>query len=209
MSEVNTPAQAAANWWADAIKAPRYDNGDPVTSMLATVLDADRARPTTSQQVRFADALQQRIEALLERMGEFGCTLTVDYGPDLILREAAEDAGLSSQEFPWKTRMWVYSDYVTVSAGYRARTVLVWASPDWLANRPACESQKYDEAKYVSNHDYHGEPWQCSLPKYHDGDCRYDTPLALCGMCGRPDGWYHDPDERGHMSDFHVFGAAR
>lgn len=202
-----TAAQAAAQWWASAIGAPTFDNGDGLQSMLGTLLAAGKPAPTVSEARSFADILAARIQTDLDRCREYGdLSIGVDYVPDRILAEAAREAGISTLRFPWKTMMWVNDDHVTVSAGYRAPTVLVWASEEWLANRPVCGTQKWDESK--TGRDYGGEPWTCSLPKYHDEQQhRFDSPLTLCAQCGRPDDWHHDREERGHMPDFHTFEA--
>lgn len=217
-STTTTAAQAAANWWAEAIgEPPRFDNGDRSTngqiiSMLATMAAAGQPEPTDGQREGFAALLATAIQAQLDRFPErdWAVTVGVDYGPDLILADAAKAAGVPTSRFPWKTMMWVYSDHVTVSAGYAAPTRLVWASEAWLADRPVCSTQGWDGAKHASaGRDYHGEPWACSLPIYHDEPHRFDTPLALCGKCQRTKGAYlHDREEWGGMPGFHEFEAA-
>ena len=51
--------------------------------------------------------------------GHYENNLHVDYGPDMLLSQAAEEAGLK-MEFPWKTNMWLHNDCVAVRNGYAA-----------------------------------------------------------------------------------------
>ena len=199
-------AIAAAQWWAEAIKAPRFDNGDPngMAGMLATLVAARSPEPTEQTSTDFTTALATLIDGRLSRYPSL--TVGVDYGPDAILYDAAVAAGISGSRFPWKTVMWIELDHVTVSAGYGAAARLVWASDEWRENRPQCLIQKWDD-KQVGR-DYHGEPWQCSLPKYHDGKCQFDLPLALCSKCGHPEKFWHDAEDRAHATDLHAFKAA-
>jgi hypothetical protein len=55
--------------------------------------------------------------------------LSVDYDPDLILRDAAEKAGLKTK-FPWKTSMRLTDSYVTVSCGYGADYIFYYPLSD-------------------------------------------------------------------------------
>lgn len=186
-TDYNTPAKAAAEWWATAIQAPRFDNGDTgmgslLAGALATMVAANQPAPSDHAQRGFVVSLAARVETMLRR-GDY-CSLGVDYGPDANLANSAEDAGLSTARFPWKTNMWVTPDRITVSAGYGAAEKLVWASQWWLTHRPTCGRQQYDEAKYLAQRGYKGEPWACSLPEYHDEPHQYDVPLTLCAACG-------------------------
>src|SRR5687768_15110748 len=111
--DLKTPAAVAAAWWAEAIGAPKFDNGDTsetggIAMMLAYMVagtgpDAD----TTS---KFAAYLAEDIERQLHAgIGTLWARVTigVDYGPDRILSDAAEKAGVRGGRFPWKTMMWV------------------------------------------------------------------------------------------------------
>lgn len=201
--EAASPAEAAAQWWAKAVAAPDFNNGDPIASALGTMLAARSAEPTQTASQRFVEVLAGRLEQRLTQSSYV--SVNVDYGPDLLLADAATEAGIDGHNrFPWKTHMWVYRDRVVVSAGYRARHELVWASPEWLANRPVCGEQYWNPGR-AEEATYHGDPWCCSLPQYHEEPHQFDQPLALCARCGRPDDWYHQRDERGHMADFHEF----
>jgi len=185
-------AVAAANWWAAAIGAPTFritdrNSGpeDQEIGMVAALtghMFADKHPITGDQAAVFAEELAKTITEELGRV-RYHVTLGVDYGPDQELSEAAEKAGINGSRFPWKTNMWVKADVVTVSAGYRGAEQIVWASDEWMANSPACARQRWDRAK-CSVDSYTGDPFVCSLPKYHEGDCQHDTAVSLCRTCG-------------------------
>ena len=175
MTTTITAARAAADWWADAVGAPTFDNGDRsagsgLVAVMAHMVAAQSPVDTTSA-TRFRDLLEQRIQTGLDR-GGYGVTLGVDYGPDRDLGDAAQAAGVSSSRFPWKTNMWVHTDHVTVSAGYGAGQRLIWSAPDW--QRPTCGTPEYD-ANGVR------QPRDCGLPKYHDSDHDFTVPVSICG----------------------------
>lgn len=196
----------AAAWWANKLCSPTFDNGDPdnpIVGIMAMMVSSSTPTPTTDQIQKMIQDLAPKIEERLIKVG--GMNLGVDYGPDPILADSAAAAGISSNKFPWKTTMWVYPNYVVVSCGYAAASVLVWGSDRWLETRPACEKQKWDNSKARKDEKYYGDPLCCGLPRYHNGPCDYNTELALCDECGRPDGWYHNREERGHVPDFHIF----
>lgn len=122
--------EKAVDWWASAIVNPKFDGlsdeerADPQNDgyQLAEIMTAaSHKNPTSEQLEAFKESLQEQLETLDEYAPR---TLGVDYGPCLILHEAAKAAGIERNSlFPWKTNMWFYDDgRVGVSAGYRAPT---------------------------------------------------------------------------------------
>lgn len=118
------------------LRNPKYDNGDNsfagmVTQTLAHMVR--EAKPTPMDAIdRFGVELKKILMAPLEweaksyRQGEPTTKYTtlfdymsVDYGPDIPLSEAAKRAGLE-MEFPWKTSMSLREDSVCLSYGYGA-----------------------------------------------------------------------------------------
>lgn len=191
-SEISNASAAAASWWANKLNNPSFDNGD-TESGLASMLAMSVARMspdlTIDQKQRFFNVLAPEIEKNLVRAGSV--SLGVDYGPDPILGDAADSSGVPTSRFPWKTHMYVYPDYVTVSVGYHGQSILVWASDEWLKNRPICGIQRYDNSK-SHNTKYMGDPFQCGLLKYHNEPCDHNTPLELCTVCNaRKSNWRH------------------
>lgn len=207
-------ARAAADWWAKAVGAPTFratdENSSPedqanmgLAGMMASAV-ADLHPVSERAGAKFAEALAEAIEKTLRDAGKWGVSLDVDYGPCRMLHEAATTAGVNGSRFPWKTNMRVTTEHVTVSAGYRAADQLVWASEEWLANRPTCPSQGWDESLPYSE-DYNGEPFRCSLPQYHDEPHKHDRPISLCAVCGSTeDRSSHGPD-RQYSRDPHDF----
>ena len=206
MTETETrhpAAVAAANWWAKAIGAPTFRNtcerdstqdqlNGGMAGMLASVL-ADQHPVTEETGAAFAELLAEEITRRTAD-GRVGVTLGVDYGPDMVLAGVAGRVGVDGSRFPWKTTMWVKGDIVTVSAGYGAAQRIVWASDEWMANRPPCARQRWDRTRGCDA-EYTGDPFVCSLLKYHEGDCQHDTPVSLCRTCGhRSDDYIHTED---------------
>jgi hypothetical protein len=172
-----TPARAAADWWANAVGAPTFDAGADSPSLATAEVMASMLAATSpvsnDSATKFRDLLEQKIaQALSYDLGR-GISLGVDYGPDQELGDIAQAAGISSSRFPWKTNMWVYHTHVIVSAGYAAPARLVWQAEDW--ERPACGDSKYNTA-------HEREPWKCGLPQYHEGDHDYTVSSPICGV---------------------------
>jgi hypothetical protein len=124
---------------------------------------------------KFVAALTEAIEARFDRGLEY-VTLSVDYGPDMELAEAADAAGIHYSRFPFKTCMWLRPDLVTAALGYGAPTRIVWSAPDWV--RPPCGSHQYDD-------EWNALDPICSKPLYHDGEHGEWIPDPLrCTNCG-------------------------
>lgn len=188
MAEVKTAAQAAARWWAEAIGAPTFDTFGPTrreylaskTGMpmvfAESLMGALAAKnPVSAEQ---GELFTVALEALIgSDQRDYGLALATDYHPDPMLADAAKAAGISPSRFPWKTCMWVRSDHVTVSAGYRAPTVLVWHAPDWV--HPTCGSRAWDKEAQNTRDEL------CTLLRYHEGDHGAFAPdPARCRTCG-------------------------
>lgn len=123
--------KAAVDWWGEAIRQAKFDNGDPslaggMTTMLANMLS--RQHPVTDEQVEaFKVALAPCIDKMLDgadpedpSFGSYSRTLGVDYGPDRALATAAKECGIDYSRFPCKTVMWINPGHVSVSHGYGA-----------------------------------------------------------------------------------------
>lgn len=123
-------AEIAANWWADQLVRPTYDNGDRSTTggfgMLLAMANTKEVTPEAKQ--KFVDSLTSEITKCLESGKD--PYLHVDYGPTPMLGEAAEQAEISTMNFPWKTSMWMDKEHVSVSLGYRAPREYLYASPE-------------------------------------------------------------------------------
>lgn len=157
MSEERKPrpeAVAAAAWWAAKIGHATHIIGRPDDPSVATGTAFANAATafagrtyTDEQREAFREALAARIEEHIQKFSErwpwegswdpaepFRAsamrTIHCDYGPDPMLADAAEQAGIkvTMLDVPMKTVMWVNPGEVKVSEGYGADPVTVWAA---------------------------------------------------------------------------------
>ena len=122
----------AVQWWSDklASRAP-HSNGDSSSASILACMFADMgAKSITKEQLSvfehaLTEKLQEKYDDLIikRNIGHMG--IGTDYGPTMELSEAAAKAGISTMNFPFKTWMRIYKDYVDVSAGYGAQFVRI------------------------------------------------------------------------------------
>lgn len=200
-TETMTPGRAAAMWWAEQIGAPihmattgRADDpdreyGDFVFMAMQTI--SARHPVTTDQGAAFVAALAPVID---DTMGDW-LSLDVDYGPCLMLANAAKSTGIDLSRFPIKTHMSMTPMYVIAALGYGSPNRLIWRHPEW--DRPACNSMRYEERP--GQHMLWFEE-VCGLPRFHEdrehGDWKPDT--AFCTSCGRTQAAHWNDDDRSH-----------
>ncbi len=117
--------KVAARWWADKLRnvePGNFDNGDKSGAgsfaMLMYSMLAMSKQPATETIDKFEERLAETIKEQVEARGSM--TLSVDYGPDDILGSLAQESGVSTNGFPWKTTMRIETNKVSVSAGYAA-----------------------------------------------------------------------------------------
>lgn len=122
--------EKAVNWWAEKILEDRpHSNGDDnFTSITACLLaDMGRQNITSDQADTFKKALAKRMTEYAEsgRFNHF--SIMSDYGPCGMLIDAANEAGISAANFPFKTTMFVTEkDGIIVRDGYGAPAVKLW-----------------------------------------------------------------------------------
>lgn len=129
-------AHAMASWWGEKIggKGSHHDNGDRgMTSLMASVLaDSMNEMADQSKVDDFVEILTERIMNEVKERGYFSqWLLDCDYAPSKFLSDAAKDAGINPNNFPWKTSMTVYENsngemIVKASAGYAAPWVQIY-----------------------------------------------------------------------------------
>lgn len=127
--------KVAAKWWADKLRnvgLGNFDNGDSSSAgglamLLAGMLAMD-TQPSGESIDFFEEKLAETIKEQVESRGSM--TLSVDYGPDYILGSIAQESGVSTNGFPWKTTMWVRADKVEVSAGYAAPSETIFPTEE-------------------------------------------------------------------------------
>lgn len=128
-------AQQAAGWWRKRLEGHGYlndfDNGDrsqagETAQIIASMAALRTPRPEPSWFEHFEQLLQELVFTRLWREpvppNPNSLMLRVDYGPEGVLGEVAQEVGVTS--FPWKTTMWVCwaadptECYVEVRCGY-------------------------------------------------------------------------------------------
>ena len=114
MSDISKIAKRAAQWWADILAANNLGSAGAAEVDLLYAI-CSRPAPNNEELSTFRDALESSIaEELIRRDRLF---ISVDYGPDQMLHEAA---GALKVSWPFKTSMNITRTEITVSAGYRA-----------------------------------------------------------------------------------------
>jgi hypothetical protein len=118
--------EKAVNWWAERIACPKFDGlsqeerKDPANRsyQMAEVMASMLVEPIDNS---VSDKFKAELRKQLENDYNPYHGLHVDYGPDLILGNAAQAAGVSAHNFPWKTSMYFGEDgTVKVRSGYSA-----------------------------------------------------------------------------------------
>ena len=127
-------ARTIAEWWGNHIDSiTHHDNGDLSFESFFAGLMADSLNEsvTESQREHFVEILTDKLMNAYAEEGHINSFyLESDYGPSEFLYNAAIEAGISPNNFPWKTSMNV-DDYdgetkVRVSYGYRAPWKTIW-----------------------------------------------------------------------------------
>lgn len=132
-AEILTPPTAgevAADWWVEKLQNPTFDLGDgsECATILATTIRKRRPSQLTPETLdSFKHVLADKINQHLADQGHH-LKIGVDYHPDSILRECAEESGLIVDELEWspKTQMLIETNQVSVFAGYGAEEKVIW-----------------------------------------------------------------------------------
>lgn len=134
-------ARAAARWWADRLTADEAQRtGDGLNEAFADFARSKMPAPSPEQIETFRTHLEARILQMIRspescwqdaldtgepHRGSAFRTIMVDYGPDPILKDAADVAGVKALLLPMKTCMWVNPGSVRVSHGYNGADAAV------------------------------------------------------------------------------------
>ncbi|ACA57539.1 hypothetical protein FDC45_15835 [Clostridium botulinum] len=146
-------AKIASEWWADKVANTKFDNGDDSSNgEIATCLAVMNTKSVASiSKEKFINKLSHIIEEQL--LKEFNIELSVDYRACRELNESAEYAGISKNNFPWKTAMWIGKNHISVSYGYRAKEEYLYANKIyWQSKINSLKSsiEKYQSDKMLS-----------------------------------------------------------
>lgn len=135
--EMHHETGTAATWWADQLRRPAVqDNGDAAQSSMMADLAALH-KPIAREQIMYFESVLHRLLADKfksnwypgdPQRGSYERTVGVDYGPDEILADASERAGIAISlcRFPVKTMMWINPGEVKVAVGYGAPIKTIW-----------------------------------------------------------------------------------
>lgn len=111
-------AEVCAEWWAQVIRAPRFDAGSDSQAMIFSEMMA-------TQLVQPVDDLQTSIfkenlkNAIMETLlSDRDMMLTCDYSPCAELMSVGQLANIDQHNFPWKTTMIIKPDMAKVKYGY-------------------------------------------------------------------------------------------
>jgi hypothetical protein len=130
-------ALTAASWWAACIDATdtTFDNGEILHEIIAqSTFSTRKIEITESQREAFVQQLARLIDVYLAKQAgswNHQIEVGVDYEVDDFIHTALQTAGLSTRQFaynfPWKTRMTITPDLVSVKVGYSATDeAVVW-----------------------------------------------------------------------------------
>ena len=121
--------EVAAKWWRQRLenkaslgnfRVTESDTpgGGEIMALMAMAMGRGAAEKPEALD-KFEEVLARIIKEKVEQNESFN--LSVDYGPDSNLYNAAREAKLSNPVFPVKTMMWISKEKVTVSLGYHGR----------------------------------------------------------------------------------------
>lgn len=111
--------EVAVKWWVEKLggfSPLKQDIGDAKLesdlAFLGVLMGAHRAEPTKVKEFGLA------LARLMHEQPADTYWLDVDYDPMGLLGQAAEEAGIFSFQFPYKTHMHVHKGKVIVACGY-------------------------------------------------------------------------------------------
>lgn len=101
---------AAVLWWTNKLGGPprAMDGLEGFGAILSIyVQEITKGNIEEDSKRNFAATLQKYLENEFSKSYIGSVTLSTDYGPEGILREACQDSRVTGQGFPLKTSMWV------------------------------------------------------------------------------------------------------
>lgn len=120
-------AEVAANWWAEQIKIPEtYDIKDYYSKadMIKSKLYDSRTKASKEQAKEFKIKLKEAIEIKIKEAIEkeqYGFSICVDYAPEPILGNIANDLGINFLAFQFKAHMFICIKYESIDIYHEAK----------------------------------------------------------------------------------------
>lgn len=158
MNKIEEISRIAAEWWANAVCHPKFDNGDPSSTGGMTMILATMCTKPVSEFSKklFIESLIKAIVQKLEgENDEREITLSVDYGPCRILSEAAVGSSIKRNNFPWKTHMRISNHHIGVRHGYGAPMEYLYIDQTYCEQRIEGEKRAIVSAQDVNNFSYY------------------------------------------------------
>ena len=131
--------ELAASWWANVIKDAKLDAGDDERDgAIAIVLGKMLQQPIAQEKSemfknRLKEYLDIEFDKCLINNGMRSIILDCDYGPDRNLSEIAKQCDISENNFPWKTTMWIGTNFCNVRYGYRHPIEAIFETKEHLS----------------------------------------------------------------------------
>lgn len=143
-NKVSPSSAACAKWWADLLrngsgmKPSEEISADDAAAakLLDMLLGSDRKKKQLTEGIvsHFETLLARGLETMLRRnyVANGACLypvcVRVDYHPDLVLQEAANEAGIGSLAFvlPMKAHTEMTPNKVEAALGYGTRLSVIW-----------------------------------------------------------------------------------
>ena len=118
MKITDEQVEKAVNWWSKVINKPKFDGlskserRDPRNKdyQMAELLASALVEEINDEQIEIFK--KELTEELKKDDYNPYHGLHVDYHPDPALMDAAEKAGISTNNFPWKTSLWFEEEKV-------------------------------------------------------------------------------------------------
>ena len=175
-SDAENIATMSANWWANTLVDPRFDNGE---IGLATVLARSAVKDISDQQLdEFKSLLKEYILTEVDKLTTPEATfiLSCDYGPDANLNRIASQCLISELNFPWKTTMWIGKDFCQVKYGYSMYIEYLYVTEARLLR---CIKSAEDTIKYYeTKDDEYFEGWSSFSKEEILNDAHRELELA-------------------------------
>lgn len=169
-------ATIVADWWADVIVNPKFDNGE---IGFATALARYATKEVSERQLtKFKGLLGQYVVDEIAKLTTPDATfvLSCDYGPDKTLYHFAAECLISDNNFPWKTTMWVGRDFCQVRYGYSNHIEYIYVTESRLQR---CLKSAEDNIIYWQNKDdEYFESWSSFSKQEILDDAQKELELA-------------------------------
>lgn len=154
----------AVDIWCEALKQPKFDNGDnslagSITNSMANELIAKTIESESELDKKiliFKECLTANLIEKSKKEGRyFWGALSCDYGPDQNLQLAADKAGIPYKLFSAKSSVHINDAFLEASFGYGVNSINYYPLPDgrWLKT-----TLRGDDMKKVINSVMDGNP---------------------------------------------------